>query len=187
MSFAVTRWQVLFSRMTKDIAISLLATAAVLACGGRDGSSGNGEFTVEWLGADTGGISTAPVSAWCRGDTVLKVIATRGEDGVGVAVFPAAEPEPGSYPIFDPVADSVRSRPGAFIGSRWLDDKSVVAYQSDSGSVVLTREATGLAGTFTVRMHGVNSSDTIRMTGHFGGVTPGPCPTDPTPPRAAGQ
>jgi hypothetical protein len=169
------------------IAGFVLTTVAALACGGKDKPAGQGELTVEWLGADTGGISTAPRAVWCRGDTVLKIVATKGEEGVGVALFPTAEPEPGAYAIFDPVADSVRLRPGASVASRWVRDKNVAAYQGDSGSVTLTKEATGLAGTFSVRLHGVNSSDTIRMTGHFGGIGPGPCPTDPTPARAPVQ
>ncbi len=173
--------------MTKPLAGLLSATLVLLGCAAKDTAGGQGELTVEWLGADTGGISTAPRTVWCRGDTVLKIVATKGEDGIGVALFPTMEPVPGAYDIFDPVADSVRRRPGAVVASRWVRDKNVAAYQGDSGSVSLTREPTGLAGTFAVRLHGVNSGDTIRMTGHFGGITPGPCPTDPTPARAPGQ
>lgn len=173
--------------MTNRIVVSFLTIAVVLACAGKGKSAGKGELTVEWLGSDTGGLSTAPRVVWCRGDSILKIIATKGEDGVGVAIFPVAEPAPGAYAIFDPVSDSTRVRPGASIASRWIDDKTVAAYQSDSGSLTLSREATGLAGTFTVRLHGVNSTDTVRMTGHFGGITPGPCPTDPTPAKAPVQ
>lgn len=173
--------------MTKGIIASLATVAALLACNGATGSSRGGELTAEWLGSDTGGISGKPSTAWCRSDTMLKLFVTKGEDGVGVAIFPPDSLTPGSYPVFDVLVDSVRPRPGVTVAGRWVDDKTVAAYQSDSGSLDLTREPTGLAGRFTVRLHGVNSADTVRMTGHFGGITPGACPSDPRPAKAPTQ
>lgn len=163
-----------------------LTALALCACAPNDRTQA-GELTVEWLGADTGGLSAKPVAQWCAGDTALKITATKGEAGVGLLILPAAEPEIGEYTVFDPLVDSTRVRPGMIVGSRWVDDKTVVAYQSDSGLLTLNREPTGLSGRFTVRMHDLNRADTVRMTGHFGGITPGACPGAPAAPNAPPQ
>jgi hypothetical protein len=160
---------------------TLPVMALLLACGrNAAGNHRSGELTVEWLGADTGGLSTRPHAIWCERDGRFKLTATKGDIGVGIVIYPKGLLRPGPVSVFDPGLDSV-VRPGVAIAGRWVGDKAVAAFQSDSGSLELTQGATGLGGTFGVRLRGLNSTDTVRMTGHFGGVTPEACPNDSTP------
>jgi hypothetical protein len=145
-----------------------------------------GEFTAEWVGADTGGISVKPHAVWCEGDRRLKITAVRGETGVGLLVYPVRSLNLEAYQVFDPGLDTVL-RPGAALAGRWVREKQIVAYQSDSGTVRLDSTANGLGGKFTVRMRGLNNpNDTVRVTGHFGGLVLDPClnkaPTPSGPP-----
>lgn len=172
--------------MLRYLIVTLAVATAITGCDRAPGGSGREELTVEWLGSDTGGLNARPTATWCDRDTSLRLFATKGEDGIALLLLPTQRLIPGSYPVFNP-QDTLRSRPGVAIGSRWVDNKTVAAYQSDSGGLTLTKEATGLAGTFTVRMHGVNTSDTVRLTGHFGGITPAACPGAPPPPKAPPQ
>lgn len=159
--------------------VMLLAGVLVAGCGGGDeGGAQRAELTAEWVGADTGGINVSPKVTWCASDTLLTVLGMKGDGGLGLAILTTAGPDPGTYPVRDPSTDTTRIRPGAYLAARWVGDKAVPAYQGDSGSVTLTNEATGLSGTFSARLRGVNTTDTIRMTGHFGGTRPGACPAD---------
>lgn len=157
---------------------TLLTACVVLgsACGGAGSGSGGGraEFTAEWIGADTGGLSVRPSGVWCERDSALKVTAVKGDLGVGVVIYPIGQLKTGHYPVFDPGLDSMK-RPGAAFAVRWVDDKHVAAYQSDSGGIDFSTGSTGLSGKFTVRMRGLDNTDTVRMTGHFGGFEQVPC------------
>lgn len=162
--------------------VLLTAAALAIACGGSAAKVAGGDFTAEWTGADSGGISVRPHAVWCEGDKRLKVTAVRGDVGVGLLIYPSGALKPGTFPVFDPGIDSAK-RPGVAFAGRWVKNKQVVAFQSDSGDIALDSTATGFSGKFTVRLKGLNNNDTVRMSGHFGRITLDPClnpaPTSP--------
>lgn len=165
----------------RPLSFAVVAVTLLAGCDGDAPTAHSGELTVEWIGADTGGLSARPLAVWCERDNRLKLTAVKGETGVGLLVYPSGALGPGDFPAFDPGLDSA-VRPGVAFATRWVSKKAVAAYQSDSGGLEVTRGSTGLGGTFTVRLRGLNNTDTVRMTGHFGGLTPERCAADSAPP-----
>lgn len=163
----------------------VLGVALLAACNDSGSRERGGELTAEWLGSDTGGISARPHAVWCKGDNRIKITAVRGDVGLGLLIYPNRKLLGTEIPVFDPGIDSA-VRPGVAFAGRWVRSKQVVAFQSDSGSLQFDSSETGLSGKFTVRLKGLNSSDTLRMSGHFGRVNLEPCLNDTTPPAGPG-
>ena len=171
--------------------VLLLGAAALLgACSSSGGKQAgpSGTLTASWSGPDTlAGQLAAPARAgWCAGTGRLEVLATKDDQAVGLAIFPAESLEPGEYAVFDPGIDTAR-RPAVAGAARWYTDAAIVGYQSDSGRFTLSRDATGgLGAEFGFRLVDLTREDTIRLTGTMTGLVPGPCPDDslPNPDRA---
>jgi hypothetical protein len=174
---------------TTQWAIIGLALAACTRSGGTK-AAGAGEFTAEWIGADTGGLTTRPVARWCEQARRMDVTAIREDVGIALAFYLPAAPGPASppgevlVPVFDPGIDTAQP-PAVAVASRWFSQKVVAAYQSDSGSVSLSTVKGLISARFGVRLRSLNGEDTVRMTGHFGGVTLNGCPAEaPAAPKA---
>jgi hypothetical protein len=155
----------------------LLCVTLLAACRSGHGapSAGQGSLSASWIGSDTGKIAARPRAAWCPDARRLELFAEKGDQGLGLVLYPAGELQPGSYPVFDPRADSLR-RPGVAAAVRWFTERSMAAYQSDSGGLELERAGSELAGSFGIRMRGLVEGRAVRLTGRFSGVKPGPCP-----------
>lgn len=167
------------------LALLALTLAACASAGTRE--AGVGEFTAEWTGSDTGGLTTRPTFAWCQQAGRLDVSARREDVGIALALYLADLPggetagrprKTEAYlPAFDPGIDTVGPS-GAAIASRWFSQKTVTAYQSDSGGVTIKGDGTTISARFGARLRSLNGEDTVRMTGHFSGPAGGACSGD---------
>jgi hypothetical protein len=126
------------------------------------------------VGSDTGEISGTPRASFCTNGNVLEILVTKGDLGVGLAVYPEKELAGGNYPAFNP-QDSV-VRPGVAAAARWFTERDIRAFQSDWGSLNLVKKGQSLSGGFGLRLKRVAAdSDTLVLSGQFKGVVPGPC------------
>jgi hypothetical protein len=152
----------------------------LLAATGCGGGSDGARLTASWTGSDTGRLAAPATAIWCPVASRLEVKAVRQDVGFGLVVYPRSDLAVGDYPAFDPGIDSVL-RPGASGAARWYSEQEIVGYQSDSGSVGLTRSGDRLQLRFGFRMRSLEGKDTIRATGKATGLVPGPCPADSVP------
>jgi hypothetical protein len=142
-----------------------VATAA--ACAGRGGAA----LEAEWRGAHRGHF-TAPVTATLCAETgIVEVQAIRADSGVALALFPVDSTTlaPGDYAVSHSGAANL-SRPAALAGIRWFTGTELHAWESTSGTVTLESVGEVLSGRFDIRLQGVSSSDTLRMTGRIVGA-----------------
>jgi hypothetical protein len=153
-----------------------VAAAMLLACGESPTRERGGELTAEWVGTDSGGISVKPTVIMCEREGRLTITAIKGDLGLGLVLYPANGLTRGKMPIVDPAVDT--STPRAVMAARWIKEKAVVGYQSDTGLLILNSTVNGLGGTFSARLRGLNATDTISLTGHYGRLNPEPCPAD---------
>jgi hypothetical protein len=146
-----------------------------------------GKLSASWVGSDTGKLTARPRAVFCPEGSRLELLALNGDAGLGLAIYPVSEVAAGTYDGFDPGVDSVH-RPGVTGAARWFTEKEVEAYQSDWGSLDLTRDGRRITGVFALHMRRLGASeDSIILNGRFSGVTPGPCPADSVPPPAPAQ
>jgi len=143
-------------------------------------------LTADWIGSDTGRISASATASWCPVAGRLEVKAARGDTGLGLVLYPVSDLAAGTYPAFDPGVDTVH-RPGATGAARWFTDRDMVGYQSDSGSVELTREDDRLQLRFGFRLRRLDGEATVVAEGRATGLDPGPCPADSVPNSAPTQ
>jgi hypothetical protein len=147
--------------------LSVAALVATTACAGR----GRGGLEAEWRGDELGRF-TAPVTATLCAETgILEVQAFRADSGVALALFPADSSTlaSGEYPVGHGASTDL-PRPGALAGLRWFTGTELHAWESTGGTVVLESTADVLSGRFDIRLQGVSTSDTLRMTGRIRGA-----------------
>jgi len=169
--------------------LGLLSLALACRGEGTGPSPGRGSFSASWVGSDTGKLSGRPIAVFCSDGNRLELMATQGDAGFGLAVYPAQELAEGNYDGFDPGMDTIR-RPGVTAAARWFTEREVAAYQSDWGDLKLQRRGNLLSGGFAIHLRKVGAdTDTIMVQGKFTGVLPGPCPEeqDSAPPPPAVQ
>ena len=177
-------WQMasLTSAVGREVILPALLLWAA-ACG-KVGSAPR--LAADWVGSDTGRISASPTASWCPVAGRLEVKAARGDTGFGLVLYPVSDLAAGTYPAFDPGVDTVH-RPGATGAARWFTERDVVGYQSDSGSVELTRENDRLQLRFGLRLRRLNGAATVVAEGRATGLEPGSCPADSVPNAAPTQ
>lgn len=145
-----------------------------LAC--RPGAASppsDGELDARWSGS-AGGSFRAPATArWCARDTLLELFAVRNDTAVGFALLPKDTIGAGVYSIF-PSKVFIAFRPQANAAVRWLDDVELKGFEAVSGVVTLqTSVASGVSGTFEVRLKRADNPDTLALSGSFAGVPVG--------------
>jgi len=151
------------------------------------GEVGGGRWlTARWIGSEPGRLSAPATASWCPVAGRLDVRAVRGDLGIGLVLYPVGDIATGSYPAFDPGIDSVH-RPGAGAAIRWFTEHEVVGFQSDSGSVELTRTDDVLLLRFGFRLRSLNGKDTVVAQGRVASLPLGPCPADSVPNAAPTQ
>jgi hypothetical protein len=143
-------------------------------------------LTATWTGADTGKISARAAASWCPVAGRLEVNAVHGDVGFGLVLYPVSDLAAGAYPAFDPGIDSAH-RPGASAAARWFTEQNIVGYQSDSGSVELTRQDDRLQLKFGFRLRSLDGKDTLVAEGRAARLVPGACPADSVPNAAPVQ
>ncbi len=147
---------------------------------------GGARLEVRWTGSDAAGFRAPATAEWCDSLNLLEIQAISGDTGLGIAIYPRDSVATGSYPVRPPAAaDSVP--PSSAIGLRWFSQTAVQGFQSDSGSLSLTRAPDGtLSGRFNAPAHGVSGKGAIRLIGSFDGLREHPatrgCSTAPPPP-----
>jgi uncharacterized protein involved in copper resistance len=163
-------------------AVPACRTDAETAEGGSRGS-----FHASWVGADTGKLDARPRAVFCQEGNRLELMAVQGDAGIGLVIYPDSGVQAGTYDGFDPGADTV-PRPGVAGAARWFTEKEIPAYQSDWGTLELTRTGATLAGSFALHMRrSTGEGDPIMLNGRFSGVIPGPCPADSVSRSGQGQ
>lgn len=116
-----------------------------------------------WTGADTGRLVAPAVAHWCPERRLLEITAVQGDSGVALVAYPNANWGSGTFPLFDPLTDSVR-RPSAALAVRWPMLDLIVGYRSVGGLARLTRSPGRIAGTVEARLLRSGSSvDTLSV------------------------
>jgi hypothetical protein len=158
----------------------LLFAALLPWSAGCEKVAGGPRLNAAWIGSDTGKISAPAAASWCPVAGRLEVKAVKGDMGFGLVLYPVSDLAAGTYPAFDPGVDSVR-RPGAAAAARWFTEQDIVGYQSDSGSVELTREDERLQLRFGFRLRSLDGEKIVVAEGRAASLEPGPCPADSVP------
>jgi hypothetical protein len=164
----------------------VMLSALLLWVAGCGRVSSGPRLTADWVGSDTGRISAAATASWCPVAGRLEVIARRGDTGFGLVLYPVSDLAAGSYPAFDPGVDTVR-RPGATAAVRWFTERQVFGFQSDSGSVELTRVDDRLQLRFGFRLRRLDGERTMIAVGRAMALVPDSCPADSVPNTAPTQ
>jgi hypothetical protein len=116
-----------------------------------------------WTGADTGRLAAPAVAHWCPDRRLLEITAVQGDSGVALVAYPNANWGSGTFPLFDPLTDTVR-RPSAAVAIRWPMLDQIVGYRSVDGLARLTRTQGRISGTVQARLLRSGSSvDTLSV------------------------
>lgn len=175
--------------LTRVAALTALAT---LAAGCDRGPGKGGWIQVTYQPADLAASKrprafSAPASAaWCPVSGRLEVTAVREDMGFGLALYPLDSLAAGTYTAFDPGIDTA-SRPGVAGVARWFTERRVFGFQSDSGSLTLTRNGDRYEARFGLRLRSLDGGDTTRATGRATDLWPGACAADSVPGTAPKQ
>jgi hypothetical protein len=146
--------------------LGVLAASAGCRPNAREPASG-ARLELRVTGSDTSTFAAPAHAEWCDSLKVLEIVATGGDTGVGIALYPRERVVPGAYPVRPPErADSVP--PSAAIGVRWFSQTAIRGFQGDSGEVTITRASDGaLAGRFTGTAHAIAGRGQLTLTGTF--------------------
>jgi len=139
------------------------------ACSREDGSArpGAGELAVRWTGSKSGGLTASATAHWCASDTLLEVVAVRGDTSVGLVLIARDSAGVLDYPVNE-LRTFTPDRPQARVAIRLLKEFELEGYEAVSGRVTVTQGgARVVSGTLDVRMLPVVGADTFRLTGAF--------------------
>jgi hypothetical protein len=99
----------------------------------------------------------------------LEVRGVQGDAGAGLVLYArdgsGALPEPGAYPVFDPLPDTSPLRPGSAVALRLFTQTLIKGYRGDSGSVGLARRGRSWSAQVAARLLTVGGGDTVWLTG----------------------
>jgi hypothetical protein len=124
-------------------------------------------MAVRWTGSKSGGLTASATARWCASDTLLEVIAVRGDTSVGLALIAQDSSGAREYPVNE-TRTFARSRPQALVAIRLLKEFELEGYDGVSGKVTVTQGgARTVSGTLDVRMLPVVGADSFRLTGTF--------------------
>jgi hypothetical protein len=167
-----------------------LAVAAVgwlAACSADAGELRAGpSLEARWTGSEAAGFQARADAEWCDSLNLLEIVAMAGDTGIAIAIYPRESLATGAYPVRPPgAADS--TPPSSAIGLRWFSQTAVRGFQSDSGTLALTRATDStMSGRFKAAAHPVTGKGPVSITGSFAGVRQRPatrgCSTAPVTP-----
>jgi len=133
-----------------------------------------GTLSVSWRGTFSGRFEAPASATWCPADTALELLATRGDTGVGVALFARESLHPVQHPTASPQVEA-SWRPMSLAAVRWSTDTQILGFESVSGVVNVTQASAGtVSGSLDVRLRRAASNDTLHLTGRFTAVRIGP-------------
>jgi len=114
-----------------------------------------------------GGFIASARASWCSQDSLLEILAVRGDSGFGFALAVADSVRPVQHPAFPPSA-LVATRPLALAALRWVSDTAVRGFEVSAGNITVTEvTASGVSGTIDLQLKRIEAADTIRLTGKF--------------------
>lgn len=126
-----------------------------------------GEVTVQWSGGTSGSMTASATARWCASDTLLEVLAVRGDTAVGMALIALDSARAMDYPVTQ-TREFTPARPQARVALRLLKQFELEGYDAVSGRVTLTQGgARMVSGTLEVGLVPVVGTDTLRLTGTF--------------------
>jgi hypothetical protein len=126
-----------------------------------------GVVSVEWNGFVRGSFAATASGSWCARDSLLEVLAVRGDSGFGFALAVTDSVRVGKHPATAPSV-VVDWRPLAVAGLRWATDTAVRGYEAQSGTIEVTDVSGGrVTGTIDLRLKQIDTIDTIRLSGSF--------------------
>ena len=150
--------------------ILILATVICAACAKRASAPARpraGTVSVEWTGTLRGRFSAPATAQWCSGDTLLEVIAVRGDTAVGLTLIARDSLRAESY-VVNETANFTPGRPQANVALRMLREANLLGFDAMGGQVTVTWGGSRMvSGTLEVRLRPVSSSDTLQMKGSF--------------------
>ena len=154
----------------RRIATFVLASSLASCSGGADASvrdPGPGEATLRWEGRTHGGVTAPAVARWCAADTLLEIVAVRGDTAFGVVLIVQDSVREGSFPVNDG-RTFMAVRPQANVALRLLKAFELESYDAESGRVTVTQGGSrAVSGTFEARLRPVVGADSFRVTGSF--------------------
>lgn len=153
--------------MNRVLLSALLWGAA--ACSRESGAQrpDAGEMVVQWTGATSGSLTASGRARWCAADTLLEVLAVRGDSAVGLALIALDSARAMDYPVTQTRAFTP-NRPQARVALRLLKQFELEGYDAVSGRVTVTQGGSQLvSGTLEVGLVPVVGTDTLRLTGTF--------------------
>lgn len=153
--------------MNRAILFALLWGAAACSRAGGAARPDAGEFAVQWAGRTNGSMTASATAQWCASDTLLEVLAVRGDTAVGLALVALDSARAMDYPVAQTRAFTP-GRPQARVALRLLKQFELEGYDAVSGRVTVTQGGSRLvSGTLEVGLVPVVGSDTLKLTGTF--------------------
>jgi len=142
-------------------------------------ANGPGMVAVQWAGFKQGSLLTEGTASWCVTDSLLEILAVKGDTGVGWALLVQDSVRATQHPVLSPSV-VVDWRPLATAAVRWFGEADVTGFEAYSGNVHVTEAAAGMvSGTVDLRLRVTGGPDTLRLTGTFTripvGKAPGQC------------
>ena len=152
----------------------LLAGALSALSLGTAACSRPATLELQWTGADSGRATLHASGARCG--TVVRLIATVGDTGVELLLYPNGQRlVPGDYPVLA-AGDARDTRPAAAAAARWLDSTSVVGLRGAKGTVRITQGDPLLGGEFRLTARRDGNQAEYTLAGRFRQVPVGACP-----------
>jgi hypothetical protein len=149
----------------------LAAIGCLAGCTADAGPVRSGpRLEARWTGPEAAAFHAPAVAEWCDSLNLLEIVATSGDTGIAIAIYPRESVATGAYPVRPPAAaDS--DPPASAIGLRYFSQTAVRGFQSDSGTLALTRGSDGiLSGRFRAAAHPVTGKGPLSVTGSFEGL-----------------
>ena len=153
--------------MRAILMLPLLAVASCAAGPDSPARSRAGTISVEWTGRERGSFSATATARWCAADTLLEVIAVRGDTAVGLTLIARDSLRAERYTVNETQLFTP-GRPQANVALRMLGSVNLLGFDAMGGHVHVTQGGGQVvSGTLEVRLRPVASNDTLQMKGSF--------------------
>ncbi len=148
----------------------MLTAVAGAACAGRADAPARpraGTIGVEWTGSQRGSFRAPATARWCAADSVLEVLAVRGDTAVGLTLIARDSLRAEMY-VVNETQNFTPGRPQASVALRILGEVNLLGFDAMGGQVQVTSGGgPTVSGTLEVRLRPVSSNDTLQMKGSF--------------------
>ena len=150
--------------------ILIPAVVVCAACAQRSPAParpGAGMMSVQWTGRLRGSLSAPATARWCAADTLLEIIAVRGDTAVGLTLIARDSARAEIY-VVNETQNFAPGRPQAAVALRLLGEMSLLGFEAIAGQVHVTQSGGPMvSGALDVRLRPVSGADTLQMKGSF--------------------